>query len=368
MCSLFSATAASLLQSLLLCDPMDCSPPSSSVHGILQARTLEWVVMPSSRGSSQPRDQTRVFCIAGRFFTTEPSGKPISFLYEDVINLFFITSGGRGRSQFQKFLQKPQWIYLSPFHFTYPKDPYSSNSGVHLPHACLWALAWGCRGRGPLLRCSDLYLWQQPPSHPSVFLNLAPPSQKCLHIFSCLMRPPALPALPARCSCSVMTYILHGENSSRGPTHCSASSPTHLCSWELWLLLLAPLKKEVLPCSLWRPVSTYESSLLTQSPLSCISQCPLSIESFFFYICGLAGKEAACNAGDLASIAGLGRSPGEGKGYPLQYSWVSLVAQLVKSPSARQETWVRSLGWEDPLEKGKATHSSILAWRSPWTV
>ena len=137
MCSLFSATAASLLQSLLLCDPMDCSPPSSSVHGILQARTLEWVVMPSSRGSSQPRDQTRVFCIAGRFFTTEPSGKPISFLYEDVINLFFITSGGRGRSQFQKFLQKPQWIYLSPFHFTYPKDPYSSNSGVHLPHACL---------------------------------------------------------------------------------------------------------------------------------------------------------------------------------------------------------------------------------------
>ena len=55
-------------------------------------------------------------------------------------------------------------------------------------------------------------------------------------------------------------------------------------------------------------------------------------------------------------------------GYPLQYSWASLVAQLVKNPPAMQETWVRSLGWEDPLEKGKATHSSILAWRSPWTV
>ena len=46
----------------------------------------------------------------------------------------------------------------------------------------------------------------------------------------------------------------------------------------------------------------------------------------------------------------------------------SLVAQLVKNPPAIQETWVRSLGWEDPLEKGKATHSSILAWRIPWTV
>ena len=52
-----------------LCDPMDCSPPSSSAHGILQARILEWVAMSFSRGSSQPRDQTQVFCIARRFFT-----------------------------------------------------------------------------------------------------------------------------------------------------------------------------------------------------------------------------------------------------------------------------------------------------------
>ena len=54
---------------LTLRDPMDCSPPGSSVHGILQVRILEWVVMPSSRGSSQPRDQAQVSCIAGRFFT-----------------------------------------------------------------------------------------------------------------------------------------------------------------------------------------------------------------------------------------------------------------------------------------------------------
>ena len=53
--------------------------------------------------------------------------------------------------------------------------------------------------------------------------------------------------------------------------------------------------------------------------------------------------------------------PGEGIGYPLQYSWASLVAQLVKNPPAVWETWVLSLVWEDPLEKGKATQSRILA-------
>ena len=80
------------------------------------------------------------------------------------------------------------------------------------------------------------------------------------------------------------------------------------------------------------------------------------------------GKDSTCNAGDPSLIPGLGRSTGEGIGYPLQYSWASLVAQLVKNPPAMLETWVRSLGWEDPLEKGKATHSNTLAWRIPWTV
>ena len=65
------------------------------------------------------------------------------------------------------------------------------------------------------------------------------------------------------------------------------------------------------------------------------------------------------------SIPGSGRSPGEGKGYPFQYSWASPVAQLVKNPPTTQETWVQSLGWEELLEKGKPTHSSILAWRIP---
>ena len=89
-----------------------------------------------------------------------------------------------------------------------------------------------------------------------------------------------------------------------------------------------------------------------------------------------AGKESACNAGDPGSVPGrstpfdswkicwedlLGRSAGEGIGYSLQYSWSSLVAQLVKNPPAVWETWVRPLGWEDPLEEEMATHSSVLA-------
>ena len=73
------------------------------------------------------------------------------------------------------------------------------------------------------------------------------------------------------------------------------------------------------------------------------------------------GKESTCNVGDPGSIPGSGRSPGEGISYPLQYSWASLVAQLVKNLPAMLETWVQLLGWEDPLEKGKVTHSNILA-------
>ena len=79
------------------------------------------------------------------------------------------------------------------------------------------------------------------------------------------------------------------------------------------------------------------------------------------YIGRSASKESTCSAGDPSSIPQLGKYPGEGIGYSFQYSWASLVAHLVKNPLAMQETWIRSVGWEDPLEKGKATHSSILA-------
>ena len=80
------------------------------------------------------------------------------------------------------------------------------------------------------------------------------------------------------------------------------------------------------------------------------------------------GKKSTCSAGDPGLVPGSGRSAGEEVGYPLQYSWASLVAQLVKDPPAVRETRVQSRGWEDPLEKGKTTHSSILACRIPCSV
>ena len=100
----------------------------------------------------------------------------------------------------------------------------------------------------------------------------------------------------------------------------------------------------------------------------------LIISSYYMTVKGFPGgsegKESACNAGDPGSIPGLGRSLGGGLGNPLQYSWASLVAQMVKNLPAiqeLQETKVRSLSQEDPLEEGMATHSSIIAWRLPWT-
>ena len=74
----------------------------------------------------------------------------------------------------------------------------------------------------------------------------------------------------------------------------------------------------------------------------------------------------------LVQFLGQEFTPGNRIGYPFQYSLPSLVAQMVKkkkkkNPPAMQETWVRSLGWADSLEEGMVTHSSILAWRFPWT-
>ena len=81
-------------------------------------------------------------------------------------------------------------------------------------------------------------------------------------------------------------------------------------------------------------------------------------------------KNPPANAGDAKDwslVPGSVKSPGEGNGNPLQYSWASLVGQMAKNPPAMCETWVLFLGWEDPLEKEMATHSSILAWKIPWT-
>ena len=101
-------------------------------------------------------------------------------------------------------------------------------------------------------------------------------------------------------------------------------------------------------------------TVLLETPGNHIYISPLTWAGGWGFCGSSAGKEFTCNAGDTGSIPGLGRSPGEGTGYPLQYSWASLVAQVVKNLPAMRGTWVWSLGWEDPLEKGTATHSSIL--------
>ena len=82
---------------------------------------------------------------------------------------------------------------------------------------------------------------------------------------------------------------------------------------------------------------------------------------------GSAGKELTCKAEDPNSIPGLGRSTGEGIGYPLQHTQASLVAQTVKNLPAVKDTWIQSLDWDDPLEKEMAIHSIILAQRILWT-
>ena len=76
-------------------------------------------------------------------------------------------------------------------------------------------------------------------------------------------------------------------------------------------------------------------------------------------------EESTSNTGDSSSIPGLRRFPGERIGYTLQYSWASLVAWMVKNLPAMQENWIQSIGWENPLEEGMTTHSSILEWRIP---
>ena len=112
-------------------------------------------------------------------------------------------------------------------------------------------------------------------------------------------------------------------------------------------------------------MSSLNLALLPQEPQSLLTPlCPIQgslswggmlryLEDTGTFPCGSAGKESACNAGYPGSIPGSRRSSGEGIGYPLQYSWASLVAQLVKNPPAIQETWVQSLGWEDSPGEGK---------------
>ena len=111
-----------------LCDPMDCSPPGSSVHGILQAWILEWVAMTSSRGSSQPRDWTLVFCAAGGFFIVEPPGKTLHIVWvsewvsEVTKSCPTLCTPWTVAYQAPQFMEFSRWEYWSGLPFPPPWD------------------------------------------------------------------------------------------------------------------------------------------------------------------------------------------------------------------------------------------------------
>ena len=132
------------------------------------------------------------------------------------------------------------------------------------------------------------------------------------------------------------------------------------CSWDDVWLSKPDIKK---------PYSFYFCYLRLLLPSCQETQCGLLLEENWDDLPGNPdssdGKESTCNAGDPSLTHWLGRSLGEGIGYPLQYPGAFLVTQMIKNLPAMRETWVRSLGWEDPLVEGMATHSSILAWRTP---
>ena len=200
--------------------PTLCNPIDYTAHGIVQARTLEWVAFPFSRGSSQCGDQTQASHTAGRFFTSWATREAQEHWTESLLKQIFLT-------------QESNWGPLN----------------------CRW------------------YLYQ-------------------------------------------------------------------LSYWDPWSQRVGP-----------------DWGTELNSYVDIVCRRGFSHSSV--------GKISACNAGDPGSVPGLGSSHGEGIGYPLQYSWASLVTQMIKNLPAMVETWVWTLNWEDPLEESMATHSSILAWRIP---
>ena len=151
------------------------------------------------------------------------------------------------------------------------------------------------------------------------------------------------------------------------PPWCASLPPPHPPLWAS-----TEHRAELPMLCLRAPLAVYFTRGAAQNPCFKENHTNLSVQGISHSSKGFPdssdGKESTCNAGDPGSSPGSGTPPGEGIGYPLQYSWASLVAQLVKNLPETWETQVRTLGWEDPLEKGKATHSSIPAWTIPWTV
>ena len=166
------------------------------------------------------------------------------------------------------------------------------------------------------------------------------------------MQPATLSSLTSACTC----FQIHSYSQSPHSQATLGDLICCICGYRCEFPSSSLLTQPLVLCFGFGPTSTCKLPSGVCSPKTRAGDS----SSLLGLTCSV-GKESACNSGDPGSIPGLGRFLGEGKGYPLQYSWASLVAQLVKNLPAVWETWVRSLGWEGSLEKGKATHSGILA-------
>ena len=138
---------------------------------------------------------------------------------------------------------------------------------------------------------------------------------------------------------------------------------------EAWRAAVHGFTKSRTQLSNWTELTDHSTvcSLIPKSSMNILSSFTKVYTYKWSFPSSSASKESTCSVRDSSSISGSVSSPGEGIGYPLQYSWISLVVQMVKNPPAILETWVWSLGWEDPLEEGMATHFyfSNLVWRIP---
>ena len=183
---------------------------------------------------------------------------------------------------------------------------------------------------------------------PALLPSSLPPALLCPHLI-----PSSIPPLPTpQLLCLLLLQAHTMDIPSSGVLFCKTNSfPVLMCIFQPELVL------SVL-CPHWdnnRALISMQGNLVTQyaSPprlTSLITQFTGTL-AFRGFPDSSVGKESACNARNTGSIPGSGRSTGEGIGYPLRYSWASLVAQLVKNPPAMWETWVRSLGWENPWKR-----------------
>ena len=133
----------------ILCDPMDCSLPSSSVCGIFQARILEWVAISSSTRSSQPRDWTHVSCIlAGRFFTTEPLGKCLCDLssVQSLSHVWLFVTLWTAARQYSLSITN-SWSLLNPLQYYCLGNPMDRGPDHWMISLTQWTGVWASSGR-----------------------------------------------------------------------------------------------------------------------------------------------------------------------------------------------------------------------------